>query len=315
VPALLLSPNHCDQPFAFFSVDCAFAPEHCAALEQLFLLEDAWQHQDGEFYRCSMREVSESIPLSFQTEVLERMRELTGLPLVNRVVVSAQRMQPGQVIGVHSDRSLLGYEMVRLIVQLNRDWQIEHGGVLQLFDSAEGKVVLGVHPEFNTALGFLLHADSYHAVSEVKRLRQTVVFNFWHMANTPELAAHINVLFADLQFSEFPEALNPVATAAESSLPEALTFRAGTAALALHRWGYNDECVVNGYRFSAGLSVIDTRDPETYAAILLADWVAYLYRESFDLARWNVLKEKLQGFERYSRLAPTWQLCLPHRPH
>jgi hypothetical protein len=311
VPALLLSPNYHDQPFAFFSVACAFPPEHCAALEQLFLQEDAWQLQEGEFYRCSMREVTELVPVNFQNDVLARMRELTRLPLVNRVAVTAQRMQPGQVIGVHSDRPLMGYEMARLIVQLNRDWQSEHGGILQLFESIEGEVVLSVNPEFNTALGFLLHADSYHAVSEVTRLRQTVVFNFWHMGNTPELAAHINTLFANLQFSEFPEALNPVASAAESSLPEALTFRAGTAALALHRWGYNAECVVIGYRFSAGLSVIDASDRETYAAVLLADWVAYLYRESFDLERWNVLKGKLEGLDPYSRLAPTWQLCLP----
>jgi 2OG-Fe(II) oxygenase superfamily len=308
---LLLSPNYHDQPFAFFSVDCAFSPEHCAALEQAFLQEDAWQHQDGEFYRCSMREVTELVPLGFQTEVIERMREVTGLPLVNRVVVTAQRMQPGQVIGVHSDRPLLGYEMARLIVQFNRDWQPEHGGILQLFDTVEGGVVLCVKPEFNTALGFLLHADSYHAVSEVTRLRQTVVFNFWHMANTQELAAHIDTLFANLQFTEFPEALNPVASAAESSLPEALTFRAGTAALALHRWGYNAECAVIGYQFSAGLSVIDASDLETYAAVLLADWVAYLYRESFDLERWNILKGKLEGLDPYSRLAPTWRLCLP----
>lgn len=217
----------------------AFSEEQCAALEQLFLQDSEWQHQDGEFYRCSLCNVTETIPATFQTEILARMREITGLPLVNRVLVTAQRMLPGQVIGIHSDRPLLGYEIARLVVQLNKQWQAEHGGVLELFSSPEGKAVFSVNPEYNKAVGFLLHEDSYHGVTEVTQPRQTVVFNFWHMANTPELAAHVQALFANLHFSEFPETLNPVASAAESILSEEVTFRAGTAAIALHRWGYD----------------------------------------------------------------------------
>ena len=94
-----------------------------------------------------------------------------------------------------------------------------------------------------------------------------------------------------------------------------MTFLAGTAAIALHRWGYDAATVVAGYRHSAGLSTCDTSDAETYAAVLLADWVAYLYRESFDLVRWNSLQSALAGIdtgrEIFPRLMPTWQLCLP----
>ena len=50
-----------------------------------------------------------------------RMREITGLPLVNRVLVTAQRMLPGQVIGIHSDRPLLGYELAAHIQALFTD--------------------------------------------------------------------------------------------------------------------------------------------------------------------------------------------------
>jgi hypothetical protein len=239
------------------------------------------------------------------------MREITGLPLVNRVLVSAQRMQPGHVIGLHSDRPLLGYEFVRLVVQLNKQWQPEQGGVLELFSSPESAASFRLDPEYNAAFGFSLHAESYHAVTEVAQPRQTVVFNFWHAANTVELAAHLQTLFANLHFSELPTALNPVASAAELSLPEDITFRAGTAAIALHRWGYDEAIIVAGYQHSAGLTICNTSDTETYAAVLLADWIAFLYRDSFDLGRWEILRSELDGIEVFAKLKHTWQLCLP----
>jgi len=308
---LLSQPIHHDSPFPFFYDNSAFSREQCAALERLFLLDADWQHRDGAFYRCSLRDVTEHIPAAFQTEVLARMREITGLPLTHRVLVTAQRMLPGQVIGIHSDRPLVGYEIARLVVQLNKQWQPEHGGVLELFASQESDAVFRVNPEYNKAFGFLLHADSYHGVTEAIQPRQSVVFNFWHAANTPELAAHVQTLFADMHFSELPAALNAVASAAESHLPEETTFHAGLAALALHRWGYDAVSVIIGYQHSAGLTACDTYDAETYAAVRLADWVACLYRDSFDLARWKLLRCQLAGIEMFTRLKPTWQLCLP----
>lgn len=298
----------------------AFAEEQCALLERLFAEELAegewaagteWQHRDGAFYRCSLRDVSAEIPATFQAAVLDRMREITGLPLVERVVVTAQRMLPGQVIGIHSDRPLLGYETARLVVQLNRGWQAEQGGVLELFSSPTSAVVASVTPEYNKAFGFLLHADSYHGVTEVSQPRQTVVFNFWHAANTPELAAHLQALFANAHFSELPVALNAVASAAEATLPEEVTFRAGTAALALVRWGYDDATIIAGYQYSAGLSdcVPLPAGTETYAAVRLADWVAGLHRDSFDLARWEVLRRELAGMTVVERLRAVWGVC------
>ena len=308
---MLLQPEHHHHPFPFFLFESTFSEEQCAALEQLFSLDSEWQHQDGGFYRASLCDVSASIPAAFQAEIIARMREITGLPLVNRLLVTAQRMLPGQVIGIHSDRPFLGYEIARLVVQFNKQWQAEHGGVLELFSSPESEAVFSVNPEYNKAVGFLLHADSYHGVTEVTQPRQTMVFNFWHMANTPELAAHIEALFTNLHFSEFPAILNPIASAAESSLSEEVTFLAGTAAIALQRWGYDAATVVAGYQHSAGISSCDTSDAETYAAVLLADWVAYLHRDSFDLQRWHRLQSALAGIEMFPRLMPTWQLCLP----
>ncbi len=298
-------------PFPFFLVNPAFSAAQCVALEQLFLAAGEWQHRDGAFYSCSLRDVTGEIAADLRNGVIERMRAITGLPLVDRLEVTAQRMLPGHRIGVHSDRPLLGYEIARLVVQLNEHWQPAHGGVLELFERPDGAAVFRVNPGYNEAFGFLLHADSHHGVTEVTRPRQSVVFNFWHAGNTQELAAHVQALFKDSHFSELPAALDPVASAAESSLPETTTFHAGTAAVALQRWGYDDATVVAGYRHSAGLSVGAAVDEEAHAALLLADWVARLYRDSFDLARWEVLRNELAGSKMFPRLLSTWRLCLP----
>lgn len=308
---MLSQPIHHDTPFPFFYVDAAFSDEQCALLERLFLQDHAWQHRDGAFYRCSLCDVTVHVPATFLAEVLDRMREITGLPLAGRVVVTAQQMLPGQAIGIHSDRPLLGYEITRLVVQLNKHWQAEHGGVLELYPSKDSAAVFSVTPQHNKAFGFLLHADSYHSVTEVTQPRQTVVFNFWHKANTPELTAYLQAFFGNVRFSELPGALDPIATAAELSLPEATTFRAGTAALALQRWGYDGATIVMGYQHSAGLAICASNDAETYAAVLLADWVAFLYRDSFDLERWLLLRRELEGEAKFARLTAIWQLCLP----
>ena len=285
------------------------------ALEQLFRGTQDWEDQQGGFYQCAMSDVTVAVPERFQRDIIARMREVTGLPLTERVLITVQRMLPGQMIGVHSDRPLLGYEMARLVVQFNKAWQAEDGGVLELFSStdgaAEGAAIKRINPEYNSAFGFLLQANSHHAVSAVSKPRQTMVFNFWHVANSRELATHVRELFAHLDFSEFPRELNALASATEASVPEEVSYRAGVAASALQRWGYEAHTVVTGYQYSAGLCNADDEDAETTAAVLLADWVAYLYCESFDLSRWQVLLGKLDGLVMFARLAPTWRLCLP----
>ena len=308
---MLLHPQHYNKPFPFFNVTSAFSVEECSLFEELFERTDNWQHRDTAFYQCSLADITEHISAEFQSELITRMREITGLPLVDRLVVTAQRMLPGQAIGIHSDRPLLGYEIARVVLQLNKKWQAEHGGVLELFTSPEGKVAYNVNPNYNDAFGFVLHEDSFHAVTKVSQPRQSMVFNFWHAANTPELTEHIQTLFTDIHFSDFPETLNAVASDAESNFPEETTLLAGTAAIALQRWGYDEATIVTGYKHSVGLPIYNDINTETYAAVRLAEWVAFLHRVSFDLARWETLRGELEGIERFKRLEPTWRHCLP----
>jgi len=309
---MLSDPRHQNEPFPFFRCDRAFGAEACAGFEELFAAGADWQARDDSFYSCFLRDVTVELPAELLCATAVRMRAVTGLPLTDQVVVSAQRMEPGQVVGVHSDRPLIGYEAARLVLPLNHAWRREHGGLLELYDSPEGLPVAEVEPVYDAAFGFVLHEGSYHGVQRVSRRRRSLVFNFWHAANTPELADAVEALFADLHFAELPAALDPVAAAIESRLPEDVTFRANLAALALHRWGYDAAAVVSGFRFTAGpgpaaAAALDERA----AAVRLADWVARLKTGSFDLQRWQELRRTLAGTPPPPRVLPLWKLCLP----
>ncbi len=308
---VLADPSHHRYPFEFFLCTQAFGFENCATFERLFAAKDGWQHRDGAFYSCSLRDATIEVPAKLLDGVLGRMREITTLPLMDTVQVTAQRVEPGQAIGVHSDRPMLGYEFARLVLHLNAEWRSEHGGVLQLHESPDRPAVVRLEPTYDVAFGFVLHEDSYHSVTEVRRARRSLVFNFWHAANSPELGDAVRTLFADMHFSELPSALDSLAESAEIRLPEATTFHASLAALAVHRWGYDDATVVAAYRHSAGLATENVPSVEVHAATRLADWVAQLYQHPFDPTRWKWLKSELRGIAPDARLTPIWQLCIP----
>lgn len=312
---MLSDPIHHDHPFAFFECSPAFGPEDCAALERAFDGEEGWQHRDDGFYSCFLRDVTDVLPSALLRNVAVRMGEITSLPLLDKVQVTVQRVEPGQAIGAHTDQPSVGYELARLVLQLNANWRPEHGGVLELYESADGPAVVSIEPRHNVAAGFVLHEGSFHGVTAVTRTRRSVVFNFWHAANSPELAEAVGELFADVHFSVLPSALDPVMAEAEATLTEEQTFRASLAAWALHRWGYGPTTLEEGYRHSAGLPPKAVLSEEERAAVRLADWVAGLHDNPFDLARWERLREDLGGVEPFARLMPIWRLCLPKELH
>jgi hypothetical protein len=276
-------------PFPCFTVNQAFSDTDCALLEAVFAGAEGWQRRDGAFYRCFLRDVTSEVSPEFCASLVSRMRDITRLPLANRVGVTAQRMAPGDSIGIHSDRPLLGFEVARLVVQMNGAWRSDHGGVLRLYDEERRVPVASVEPTYNRAFGFLLHETSHHSVDEVSRERRSVVFNFWHAGNTPALALAVRELFANAHFSDLPRCVHTMAERAEADLSEAVTLRAGLAALILHRWGVSESTLTQGYRLSVGW---DTSAPPVAR---LADWLAHLHLESFDVEAWGHLRACLMG--------------------
>jgi hypothetical protein len=308
---MLREVSHYHEPFAHFLCAEAFDDADRKDLARLFAGEHNWQHREGDFYRCFLRDATVEVSADLRQKLADRMRDITGLALSDQVHVTAQRMEKGQDIGPHSDQPLLGYEIARLAVPLTTPWMPHHGGILELLDVPEGPAAVSIEPKYNRAFGFVLHPGSFHRVTAVTRTRRSVVFNFWHPANTPELAAAIEAILDRPQFSELPKSLNALACEAEDKRPEEVTYGASLSAWLLYRWGYEPSTIIAGYALYAGFDVETKLSVEAYAATQLARWVTQLDQGCFDLVQWEALKDTLHGKPRFNRLKSIWDLCIP----
>jgi Rps23 Pro-64 3,4-dihydroxylase Tpa1-like proline 4-hydroxylase len=93
--------------------------------------------------------------------------------------ITAHRLLAGQTIRVHND-FLEGQETYRILVQLNRGWCDEQGGMLMLFSSASPDDVRRViRPLHGSAFAFRITPRSFHAVSTIRSgKRYTLVYSF-----------------------------------------------------------------------------------------------------------------------------------------
>jgi hypothetical protein len=238
------------------------------------------------------------------------MARLTGIPLSDRVEATAQRMGSGDGATVHSDRPLVGFEVARLVVQLNRDPTVADGGLFLVHGDAEAQTVhLERLPDWNSAVGFVMRPGSWHSVTPVVRERRTVVFNFWHPANDQPVVEWVAQAFAGMSFADLPTALDAHTAEAEARWPEDDTLRASTVAWVLHRWGYPPALLVDAYGASLA-GELQTPDPEWIAAFRLATWVVRLRLEDFDVDGWALLKRAVPNV-RWPRLVEVARVCLP----
>ncbi len=294
---------HHVEPFRCFTSDAALPEERLRWLEGLYDEELVWQHHHDAFYRASLGDVSERVPADFRTQLVEAMRQATGLPLTDRVKLTVQRMAPGEYAGPHTDRPLVGYEAARWIVQLGPEWRPGDGGRFALHPDPDGEHTSWSRPPArNTGFGFVMGPASYHSVGRVHRERRTAVFNFWHVGNTERLAAWVRDELATVHFGDLPAALESVAEEAERGLPEEVTYRAGCVAWLLQRWGFAVDEVVEGYTGALG------ERSEGPAAV--ARWVVRLANEDFDAAGWERLRARLPED---SRLEPVLAVAFPSR--
>ncbi len=95
------------------------------------------------------------------------------------VEVTAHKLVSGQTIRVHNDYRPKG-ETHRLLIQLNRGWADEQGGLLLLFGSAGANDVRRIlRPTHRSAMAFAISPLSFHAVSTIQRgERYTLVYSF-----------------------------------------------------------------------------------------------------------------------------------------
>jgi Rps23 Pro-64 3,4-dihydroxylase Tpa1-like proline 4-hydroxylase len=95
------------------------------------------------------------------------------------VEANAHKLLPGQTIRIHND-FIGGDETHRVLVQINRNWSDENGGMLMLFSSAlVDDLARVIRPLHGSGVGFEISPASFHAVSTVHASeRYTLVYSF-----------------------------------------------------------------------------------------------------------------------------------------
>ena len=106
-------------------------------------------------------------------ETVSVLRRLLLAPIASAPLrlteVTAHKLVPGQTIRVHNDHRPKG-ETHRLLIQLNRGWADEQGGLLLLFGSATADDVRRIlRPTHRSAMAFEISPQSFHAVSTIQR--------------------------------------------------------------------------------------------------------------------------------------------------
>lgn len=148
-----------------------------------------WQLVETDFYEqfeFSLLDIQLPPELSFLrapdflTGMKSRMAALFGAVLSDRVDVTAHRLVSGQRIRLHND-FIARAETHRLLIQLNRSWKDKNGGLLLFFNSNDPSDIHKVfRPVHNSAVGFAITPESYHAVSTLHAgERFTLVYSFY----------------------------------------------------------------------------------------------------------------------------------------
>jgi hypothetical protein len=178
-----------DEPFCHASATAVFPPD--LSLAALAWLEGKapWILRVASFYEqweLHLEPVGlpEELHMLCSPDTIGMMVDTVIRPLCNnaKVVlteVTAHKLLAGQTIRVHND-FLDSEENYRLLVQLNRGWVDEQGGLLMLFSSASaGDVRRVLRPVHGSVFAFKITPASYHAVSTIHSgERYTLVYSF-----------------------------------------------------------------------------------------------------------------------------------------
>jgi Rps23 Pro-64 3,4-dihydroxylase Tpa1-like proline 4-hydroxylase len=147
-----------------------------------------WKLRIASFYeQWELHLDSDSLPSQVRAlcarSTVERLSNVMLRPLTAATLVltevTAHKLVAGQTIRLHNDH-LDGEETHRLIVQLNRGWDDEQGGMLMLFSGPSPEEVCRIiRPIHRSALAFPITPRSFHAVSTIRTgERYTLVYSF-----------------------------------------------------------------------------------------------------------------------------------------
>ena len=176
-------------PFPYYISEEALTKEAGDLLLDWFESDAPWQLVETEFYeQYEFSFFSVDIPPGIAALVdkrnLERVQGVVqdafGVVLSDRINVTAHKLLSGQRIRLHNDY-IPGDETHRVLVQLNREWGDENGGLLMLFNSSDPADIHRVlRPSHNSCVAFEISPASNHAVTTIHGgERFTLVYSFY----------------------------------------------------------------------------------------------------------------------------------------
>lgn len=156
------------------------------AEELLSVLERMdWQRRKQAFYEfdtVTNQQSRENLQERLvRSRTIDRVRgwleQYLSTQLVPDTIVDLHRYSPGTGVGVHTDRPTVE---ARFVLNLNRSWQPNQGGIWVLSSRSDLKPpVHFLPPLHNTGFGFLTSMNSYHALSErLVSVAYAAVFRF-----------------------------------------------------------------------------------------------------------------------------------------
>jgi Rps23 Pro-64 3,4-dihydroxylase Tpa1-like proline 4-hydroxylase len=177
------------EPFPCFTVGQVISEELEQALLAWLESEAPWRLSVMDFYEqyefdFEDVELPPNLKPLFSESTMQELRMRVGVllntSLKPQVDITAHKMKWSQKIRIHNDARQDG-ETHRFLIQLNRGWTQEHGGILMLFRGPRVETLEDIiFPTSRSAFGFEISTASYHAVSQVHQGdRYTIVFSFY----------------------------------------------------------------------------------------------------------------------------------------
>ncbi|TCM07459.1 cyclophane-containing peptide 2OG-Fe(II) oxygenase YhhC [Sphingomonas sp. PP-CC-3G-468] len=176
------------EPFPHATAMSALPSSQCEALLDWFEGDAPWRLRIASFYeQWEMHLDAVDMPSAVRSVVSDEVTANLsagllvpiGARLPHLTEVTAHKLLPGQTIRIHNDHLEDG-ETHRILLQLNRGWSDEQGGMLMLFGSAAASDVRRiVRPLHGSSFAFEISSRSYHAVSTIASgERYTLVYSF-----------------------------------------------------------------------------------------------------------------------------------------
>lgn len=176
-------------PFPYFICPQALSSQLSTELLTWFENDAPWKLVETDFYEqyeFSFFDIQLPSEISFLTspeylaQVKNKVESLFSVKLNTRIDFTAHKLISGQRIRIHNDY-IPNCETHRLLIQLNRGWEDENGGMLMFFNSKNSSDIHKIfRPAHNSLVGFAISQDSHHAVSTIhKGERFTMIYSFY----------------------------------------------------------------------------------------------------------------------------------------